>query len=77
MSDLRQNRRFTQAHEISAFLVWGGAIVYGCEVIVFGQQEGNLGLVAAGPVGESVAVLDKLLCKEGFHTGCGGGGFFA
>ena len=66
-----------QLHKVPAFLMWGGAVVYGNQVAVFGQQKGNFRLVAAGPVGEGIAIPDKVLCQKGFDTGCTGGGFFS
>ena len=61
-----------------ALLMWGGAVVYDNKNDCFlDSKKGNFRLVAAGPVGEGIAIPDKVLCQKGFDTGCTGGGFFS
>lgn len=64
-----------KTHEISAFLVWGQAVIYGDILSDFSRRKG-LRLILAVPVGEVIAILGKLLCEEGFCACSAGGAFF-
>lgn len=66
-----------QANKIPAFLVWCCAVVYGDKAIVSRQQEWDFRLVAAGPVGEGVSFLSKLLGEKCFGAGGVGDAFLA
>ena len=65
-----------KTHEISAFLVWGQAVIYGDILSGFFEKERDFCLILAVPVGEVIAILGKLLCEEGFCACSAGGAFF-
>ena len=65
-----------KTHEISAFLVWGQAVIYGDILSRFFEKERDFCLILAVPIGEVIAILGKLLCEEGFCACSAGGVFF-
>lgn len=74
---VRTGKCMIQLHKISAFPVWSNAVVDSCKVVISAQYKRNFCLISAGPVGESIAVLDKLLCQECFGAGGADNTFFA
>ena len=77
MVTVRTGKGMVQLHETSAFLVWSSTVVDRCKLIVSAQYKWDFCLISAGPVGESIAILNKLLCQECFGAGCVGNTFFA
>ena len=65
-----------KTHQISAFLMWGQAVIYGDILSGFLKKEGNFCLVLAVPVGEVVTIPGKLLCEKGFCACSAGRAFF-
>ena len=74
---VRTGKCVIQLHKTSAFLMRSNAIVDSCKVIVSAQYKRDFCLVSAGPVGECIAVLNKLLRQKCFGACSVSNTFFA
>lgn len=66
---VRTGKCMIQLHKTSAFLVWSNAVVDSCKVVISAQYKRDFCLVSAGPVGECISILNKLLCQKCFGAG--------
>ena len=53
-----------KTHEISAFLVWGQAVIYGDILSRFFEKERDFCLILAVPIGEVIAILVNCCARK-------------